>query len=487
MPTFTDQLYTFSLSSGRNTVLLSPTYIYISDPISNTEPDIDNNVESQLYIARNLIAGKRILPSDVYFMVRRIEWASGTVYDMYNDDVFLGDKDFFVLASNRAVYKCLSNNNGAPSTIEPTSLDPAPFELSDGYIWRFMYRLTEDDINNRMLPTLMPVREDSANPNVISGSLDYIEVVSPGSNYPHYSGSIEQVLSSKIFRLPNDAPNSNGIFTNSALYFDTGPASGSISVITDYVSNTSGRFVTVQDDIANASVTSSVTISPQIRIDGDGAGASARAILTSNTISSVEMLNSGSGYTYATAVAVANSFVGNGAVFETVVSPFGGHGSSIAAELFSRNLTFFVTFQGNELGTIPDDVTFSVFGIMAFPRQFSNPTQNYTANTFDATSVVELSYINGTFQKGDKITSGTTKSAVIASTANNEVRIIYDKRVPFAVGDEVRNQSGVIATVENVTHPDIYPHSGIILLGNPINSITRSPDTKELFTITLST
>ena len=89
----------------------------------------------------DLIAAKRILTSNVSYVIPRRNWTSGTVYDIYRHDygeyqtgssstrvtatsgaTTLFDSTFYVLTTDRNVYKCLDNNGGATVNDEPTGV-----------------------------------------------------------------------------------------------------------------------------------------------------------------------------------------------------------------------------------------------------------------------------------------------------------------------------------------------------------------------------
>lgn len=53
----------------------------------------------------------------------------------------LEDSQFYVINDEFNVYKCLDNNNNAPSTTKPIGTQIAPISLSDGYIWKYMYNV----------------------------------------------------------------------------------------------------------------------------------------------------------------------------------------------------------------------------------------------------------------------------------------------------------------------------------------------------------
>jgi hypothetical protein len=53
-------------------------------------------------------------------MVIKHVWTSNTVYAQYDDTVALKEENFYVVPSTRDVFKCIYNNGGLASTIEPT-------------------------------------------------------------------------------------------------------------------------------------------------------------------------------------------------------------------------------------------------------------------------------------------------------------------------------------------------------------------------------
>src|SRR5210317_1273476 len=98
-----------------------------------------DSVSQEFHTFDDLLAAKRVTSSDVSVVIPRRNWATGTVYDYYRHDyghyvtgstssvvtadsgaTALYDATFYVLNSNNNVYKCLDNNSGANSTVEPT-------------------------------------------------------------------------------------------------------------------------------------------------------------------------------------------------------------------------------------------------------------------------------------------------------------------------------------------------------------------------------
>jgi hypothetical protein len=119
---------------------------------------------------RDLLAAKRIMTNDASYVIPRRNWTANTVYDQYDDQglngntaVALTSGKIYVLDNTSlpySVYKCLWNNNGAASTIAPSTTGNTltPVTTSDGYVWQFMYAITSTD---KFLTSLwMPVKTD---------------------------------------------------------------------------------------------------------------------------------------------------------------------------------------------------------------------------------------------------------------------------------------------------------------------------------------
>jgi hypothetical protein len=89
-----------------------------------------------------MVSLKRILPADIAHVVKRINWDKYTTYDAYDNlDTELFTKSFYVVNSEFNVYKCIHNNNGEQSLVEPTGISLDIVTLSDGYRWKYMYSI----------------------------------------------------------------------------------------------------------------------------------------------------------------------------------------------------------------------------------------------------------------------------------------------------------------------------------------------------------
>jgi len=158
-------------------------------------PDTPQDTQSYEYETRNkILAVKKITIADVSFVVPRINWTTGTVYDRFDGDYSastpaasgatnLRSARFYVLNSLFNVYKCLDNNNGAASTVEPSGTDLTIITTADGYIWKYLYTIPLSSRNKFFTETFMPVQRAVLNSYYSNGEVDRIVIKDRGSGY----------------------------------------------------------------------------------------------------------------------------------------------------------------------------------------------------------------------------------------------------------------------------------------------------------------
>lgn len=106
-----------------------------------------------------------------------------------------------------------------------------------------------------------------------------------------------------------------------------------------------------------------------ILIEGDGVGATAKAIIDPITqaIIKVQITNRGEGYSYANIKVIGN---GSGANLRAIISPFGGHGKSSPEELYATNLMFYTNISNDLNQGVVVGNDYRQVGIIKDPRVF---------------------------------------------------------------------------------------------------------------------
>lgn len=151
-----------------------------------------NTLATYRSLWNNMIGGKAISKDRVSLVIPRINWTQNVLYSMYDDaDENLYNKNFYVMTDDRNVYVCLDNNNGEPSTIKPTGTGTANMELSDGYVWKYMYTVSIDDLAKFDVDNYIPITNspiEGSNQSIIMkaaipGTIDAIKVENGGLGY----------------------------------------------------------------------------------------------------------------------------------------------------------------------------------------------------------------------------------------------------------------------------------------------------------------
>ena len=172
------------------------------DPWANdASPNVSNSSMSTIYeIWDNMIGGKRILGGDISHVIPRHNWTSNTVYTAYDDkstNLYSSNTIFYVMNSSYSVYKCIANNYGSASTIEPTSVNPSIVSTTgDGYSWKYMYTISDSEKIRFVTDSYIPVKNLTGDDGslqwqvqntAVSGAINSIVLTNSGNNYTNVS------------------------------------------------------------------------------------------------------------------------------------------------------------------------------------------------------------------------------------------------------------------------------------------------------------
>jgi hypothetical protein len=459
-------------------------YYFVGNPIpfqnDNVPPTLYDNIQTTLIDPyENMLYGKRITSSDIIQMAPRHDWVSGTVYAKYtHDDDNLLDSNFYVISdegSSYSVFKCLDNNGGAPSTYRPRLSETAAdddfyYTTTDGYQWKYMYSITTSQFSKFITASHVPVYVNAnVVANAVSGSIDNIETTFGGSGYASYAnGFFQEVRVSGnplIYAIdPSNASSNSNFYINSALKITNGTGSGQQKYITGYTVAGSTRRVIIDSAFTIAPTTSSsYEITPLVTIEGDGSDAQARALVntSSNTIYSIEIVNRGSGYTYASVTVTGNTGIinvstgtaitANTATAKVIISPKGGHGSNAASELGAHYVGISTVFDSSLSGGKVENVNdFRVVGLLKDPL-FANVILNISTST-------------GTFLDGEVVyqnPTGIANAHGIVSFANDSVVRLTNAYGFFTTGNTTfglltGSNTGYSAVCDSSTQPTTY-------------------------------
>lgn len=236
---------------------------------------------------------------------------------------------------------------------------------------------------------------------------------------------------------------------------------------------------------------SGVGISTSITITGDGTGASAVAQITRNSVVQVLLSNTGSNYTYANISINPNiGFGGNGAVLQASVSPIGGHGYNLLQELGCRTILITSQFNGTESGTIPDTIDYREVGLISYPLTSSGLADGFV---YRLTHDIIVSPGGGVYSQdefvyqGDSLANATFYGRVLNFDSNNNILYLINTNGSITPNDIIKGDtSKVIRVAFQESVQPIIPASGDILYIENRNKVQRTTNGIEQFRLTIS-
>lgn len=456
-----------------------------------------------------MMFGKRLKPTDVAVAAPNYAWTSGTVYTRYDSTQPMTGLSFYVVAPPTQLgaywnlYVCVDNADGAPSTTAPALVQQTTFQTSDGYRWRYVGAVTDQQYVQFATQDWVPV---FANATVQLSAATYsgievIPVTDGGSGYSTYdSGVVGFVPNSQCFQIvsSNGSSQYNGFYVDSDIYVynesQLNPAQ--LLTVTQYVSNVSGNWIFVSPPLNTAYVTSYQTlysIAPAVEIDSDGIiPPQAYAVVNSqaNSIQNIVVIETGSDVSWANVSIVANSYYGSGANAYAIAPPPGGFGSDPASELGASAMSITFEFSNTELGTIPVGVSYSRVGIVQDPYQL-NPDGSksplpVTANTFNQLLQAGSTPSTAIFPVGSIVQGQVSGAYGMVAVSNNQALWLTGDKT-FSAGEVVASLDGTIEATITVSHlGDVYTRDLRPIYVQNINSATRTATTSEAYRLVIS-
>jgi hypothetical protein len=459
-------------------VFLGNSNVYANEALPD---DITDTSANEKTVWDKMYAAKRVTGNDLKIVVPRYNWSANTKYIQYDDTLTLdtmktantGVQPFYIITTGYNVYKCLSNNASANSTIEPTgdyNSSNGYIQTTDGYWWKYMFNVKPSNkfLTDEWIPA--PVRTSelaygTSDANIIDGVLSTIVVTNSGSGYKNTTLTVNPFVTSQTILLISDTSNVAANMTIAG----TGIIPRTYITAVDNVTNQ--ITLSLPTSGAGGNTSNTVTVSTRVYVDGDGNNDTvATANLTSQAISKITVDSVGTGYSYANVYIYGT---GTGATARAIVPPKFGHGFNPAKELSANAImisTIFGALDSSEGGILSIDTSFRQVGLLANAHKYGN-TKNYVTDT-QANSVISQTtnvtliagvdyYLNEFVYQGN-INSPTFSGFVHAQDVTG-VRLIKVKG-NISVGGLLKGEdSATSRAVDSVANPEFEPYSGDII------------------------
>lgn len=379
-----------------------------------TESD-NSSIQYRLY--DRMIAMKRVLSTDVAYVIPRYNWTAGTVYTQYDHTLsnIFGSQFYIIDPANYNVYKCLYNNNSGQSNTKPTGTSTSVITTADGYKWKYMYTIPAAKLSRFLTSDFMYVETEITDVSnaAIDGSINIVQVTNSGTGYN----------TAPTITITGDGV---GATANATLSANVVSAINMVNVGSGY------RYA-------------NITIS-----GGGGSNAAARAIISPK---------GGHG---------ANSRL-----------ELGGYYVMINARLENEESGIFPIDNDFRISGLIKDPELYGTTTVAGGSAYRTTTNLYLANV--SGNYVLDEFINGSNSKANAVITsisadaGNSKANIRYFQAESKTA----NANAFSAGDIVTGAAGATGTILSITNPEIKADSGFILYVDTFRPIQRAIDQTE--------
>ena len=414
-----------------------PYHIGIAQPDSDASTPLNSSSIYDQSKFRHTLQSVKVL-SNVSYVVPTVTWQSEVQYEAYDNNNPI-QTNFYVINSSREVFLCIQQGKNADgsaknSFVEPTSTlanqEPKTFETGDGYIWRYMYKMSNLAYGTFRTKTYTPVKQ----------------VTNRATTIPEEITQIGLQDSSVPGQILNIAVDNGGVnYTN-----------------------------------------------PTITISGNGSGAQFFAEVFDKKIVNIRCDSNGLGdflhgtnYDYAQVV-VTDPGGGSGAKLRAVISTRDGVNKDPVSTLKCREIMLQTDFIGTEENTIVANGTdFRQVGVLKGLEKYTNDS-DFTGNTGKVTKILTLGSIQAPESWIDNDTFSNALQTVTAKVFDLDGTTLYyyqDEETGFenfSLNESIINTAGGTASIVNIVNPDVDAYSGDILYINTLASaVERSAEQTE--------
>jgi len=441
-------------------------YMFIGRPLSwtddNNPPTPVDSLNDEYDAYANMVALKKVSSTDVSHAIIRRDWTGNTVYDEYRHNYTssntassgastLWASTFYVVTSDYNVYKVISNNGGAQSTVMPTGTSTSILTTADGYKWKYMYSISASDVIKFVTSDFIPVKTIGAKA-AVDGDVGGLGTAADDDNSAQWD-------------------------------VENGAVDGTI----EHARVTAGGSGYGSDGDYN------------VAISGDGSSGQLTVTVSSNAITAVAINAVGSGYSVASIdnslLQTATSSTGTGAAFDIIISPKNGHGSDPVEELGGNYVIANSRLEYAEgSGDFPTDNDFRQIGLIVNPTDaggntLSSATTLSALNRITLDSGATMPVVDDTIANAASIVSGTAVGKVVSVDSTN--RFIYYLPAEDSVGNfnsfSATNTIFVGSTSKGTissggvsgSYPEVQRNSGDIVYLENRGAVARAADQIE--------
>lgn len=462
--------------------------------VSDQAPNImqtDSDSENAL-IRSNALYMKKISANDVSLVTMRYDWVSGDIFAHWDHTKNMQLEKFYCMTNEDNVYKCLHNNHGTPSTVKPTGQSMYEFKTEDGYVWKYMYNIPTFKRSRFTSSIYMPVQKALSNSFYNRGSADDVSITAPGSGYTDVQQTFINVSGATTGAGATGTiiANANGTITGVNI---TNGGSGYTAGVAFRINTVSG-YGAIGTAIISGGIITNISFSnggfgyltgQTITFSVGGAIIIPSVSRVTGTITKINIINPGAGYSstptltvtstgggsgkYGNVTAIVNAVIYQGTIVNvTMTDPGIGYPTDTDTE---------ITVQGDGTGAVFEPVVYngSVIDVVVH-----NSGTGYTSMSLDVIGSGDGAKLTPIISSSDYtsnqslVEQTTVAGAIYAIEITNQGNNYTGTLTCTVVGDgngciatPVVNSSGVVTKINVTSYGSGYTYANVIF--NDVN------------------
>ena len=260
-----------------------------------------DSLKSDEEVYENIVVMERVTEDDVSLVVPRINWARGTVYNALDPDVNFYDYTVafdgtvvykykpYVMTDDYNVYLCIKNcesgleRDRVASYIKPTRVGTDEFTTEDGYTWKYLYSVSDElftFLTTKWLPVPRPIKSIPTNLNTSSAKYRQFQVQEKAKTTAGKINDVKIDLKQQnvYFDMPNPQATVVGQGTGASVQLSTAFEPGKGYKVTGYrVANGGAGYVggilsLVDSPNSNGDITSKTDLESKITLSSSYGG-----------------------------------------------------------------------------------------------------------------------------------------------------------------------------------------------------------------------
>lgn len=341
-------------------------YKWNATDVAPKDNNLYRNLATELEDMEDLMSLKKVTASTVSHSIKKIKWTPNQMYDEYRHDYgqrvhtsaytggtparTLSEAYYYVVCDDNSIWICIkrpkvwtSLSTFSPVASTKSPIDPSTISVPGSVATANLYQTADGYIWKKIAVT------DSA------------DVVSFSSNDFHPVKTLKTAVTSGVYEEQWEDLQGNSVTHRGGIYSIDVTAQGA-----GYLSGTTSTFTILNASAGTEDIGGNGT--QKVKVTGDGSGLTFRVVVVGGNVRDIEVLNPGSGYTFAKVEFVMAGSADAKASATAILTSPEGLGVNPVKDLNAYYLSIYASFSGAELGHFTTQNDYRKIVLLANPK-----------------------------------------------------------------------------------------------------------------------